>query len=113
MESTRQNKVARQIQKDISEILQRLSSGWFPGKLITVTVVRITPDLGIAKIYVSIFPSANNKEAIKTLNTNRNIIRNELAKKIRHQLKKIPELLFYLDDSLDYIENIDNILNTR
>lgn len=110
MESTRQSRVGKLIQKDLSEIMLTLSKGLAPGKMITITRVRVTADLGLAKSYVSIFPTDENKKIIDNLNRHLPQIRFELGNRIRHQLKKIPELHFYLDDSLDYIENIDNLL---
>lgn len=108
--SKRQEKVSKQVQKDIAVILQQYTNSIFPGKMLTVTSVRISPDLGLAKIYVSVFPSSNNAEGISTLNELKSIFRNELGKKIRHQLKKVPEIVFYLDDSLDYLDNINGLL---
>ena len=109
--STRQNKVSKLIQKDIADILQHYSSNILPGKMLTVTNVRISPDLGVAKIYISVFPSSEGKHDVDLLNGHKNIFRNNLGKKLRHQLKKVPEIVFFLDDSLDYIENINNLLN--
>lgn len=108
---TRQDKVAKQIQKDIAEIIQSNSAGFFKGKMLTVTNVRITPDLGLARIYISVFPSEDSEVVIKELNKHISLYRNELGQKLRHQLRKVPEIKFYLDDSLDYIENIENLLN--
>ena len=108
--STRQDRVSKQIQKDIAVILQLYSSGLLPGKMLTVTSVRISPDLGVAKIYISIFPSSNGEKDISLLNEHKSIIRNNLGRLVRHQLKKVPEIVFYLDDSLDYLDNINNLL---
>jgi ribosome-binding factor A len=108
--STRQNKVAKQIQKDIAEILQQHAKSFAHGKMLTVTSVRITPDLSLAKIFISVFPSDNGNEYVQNLNENINIYRNDLGKRLRHQLRKMPELIFNLDDSLDYLENIDKLL---
>ncbi|MGD2035948.1 MAG: 30S ribosome-binding factor RbfA [Bacteroidales bacterium] len=108
--STRQNKVSKQVQKDIAGIIQEHGSDIVPGKMLTVTGVRISPDLGVAKIYISVFPSAEGKKDINLLNGNKNLFRNSLGRKLRHQLKKVPEIIFYLDDSLDYIDNINNLL---
>ena len=108
---TRQNKVAKQIQKDIAEIVQSQSREVAPGKMLTVTNVHITADLSIARIYVSVFPSEKSDEYISELNAHVGFYRNELGKKIRHQLKKVPEINFFLDDSLDYLDNIDKLLN--
>jgi ribosome-binding factor A len=108
--STRQNKVAKQIQKDIAEILLPHTQNLAPGKMLTVTGVRISPDLSFARIYVSIFPSEKSSSVIEILNIHVNQFRNELGRRLRNQLKKMPELYFYLDDSLDYLENIENLL---
>ncbi|PKP39478.1 MAG: ribosome-binding factor A [Bacteroidetes bacterium HGW-Bacteroidetes-15] len=110
MEGTRLNKVSRQIQKDLGEILQRQSQSLFLGKLITVTAVRVSPDLGIAKVYVSIFPTEKKEDVMDILKQNTKSIRFELGQRIKNQMRIVPELAFYIDDSLDYIENIDRLL---
>jgi len=110
MESTRQKKVARLVQKELGNYFQRGSSSLSPGRIITVTVVRISPDLSLAKVYLSIFPSDNITEVLQTILDNRKIIRHELGKKIRHQLRVVPELAFFLDDTLDYVDNIEELL---
>jgi ribosome-binding factor A len=110
MESTRQNKISKQLQKDLSEILNQHAKQLATGKMLTVTKVRVTADLSIAKSYVSVFPSSDAENIIKNLNTHVNQLRHELAQKIRHQVRKIPEIKFFLDDSMDYIQNIDNLL---
>ena len=110
MDTTRQNKIGKQIQKDLSEIIRVFTNTISPGKMLTVTKVRVTPDLGLAKANISVFPSDDAHKAIDSLNLHQSQIRNELGKKLRHQMKKIPEIKFYLDDSLDYIDNIDNLL---
>lgn len=111
MESTRQKKVSRLLQKELAEILRQKTTELARGKMITVTTVRVSPDLGIAKIYLSIFPSDDSEEALESVRQNTPRIRNELGHKVRHQLRVIPEIAFYLDDSLDYIDNIDSLLN--
>ncbi len=110
MESTRQSRISKQIQKDMADILRDHTSSLAPGKMITVTKVNITPDLGLARVNISVFPSEKSEEVVDKLNLNIATVRHDLGNKMRHQLKKIPELKFYLDDSLDYIENIDNLL---
>ena len=110
METTRQAKIARLLQKELSEIL-RLQTAKTHGTLVSVSAVRISPDLSIAKAYLSIFPSAKAQEILDNINRSAKTIRYELGQRVRLQLRKIPELAFYLDDSLDYIENIDNLLN--
>lgn len=110
MESTRQKKVSKLLQKELAEILRKKTSVLAPGRIITVTTVRISPDLGLAKIYLSIFPSDNNKQVLTIISNSTSSIRNELGKLVRNQLRVVPELHFYLDDSLDYIDNIDSLL---
>ena len=110
MTSTRQNKVARLIQKELGDIFQRESKVFFGGKMITVTVVRITPDLALARIYLSVFPPDKNKDPLFEVNEHAARLRHELGNRIRHQLRIIPELVFIIDDSLDYIENIERLL---
>jgi ribosome-binding factor A len=110
MPTTRQNKVSRLIQKELGDIFQREGNGMFSGKMITVTAVRITSDLGQARIFLSIFPSPQKKDFENILQEHSNHIRHELGNRIRYQLRSIPELHFFLDDSLDYIDNIDRLL---
>ena len=110
MENTRQQKVAKQIQKDIAEIFQREGAHMVRGLLVTVTTVRISPDFGYAKIYVSVFPFEQHKALLATLEENNWFIRRQLGQRIRNQLKSVPELQFFLDDSLEYIEQIDEAL---
>lgn len=109
METTRQNKIARLIQKDLSTIFQEETRKTH-GVLVSVSIVRISPDLSIAKAYLSIFPSQRAQELLDNINSQASAIRYKLGTLERHQLRIIPELKFFLDDSLDYIENIDNLL---
>ena len=109
MESTRQAKIARLIQKELSEIF-RAQTAKTHGTLVSVSSVRVTPDLSMARAYLSVFPSAKAQEMIDSINKNVRTIRYDLAQRVRYQLRKTPELSFYLDDSLDYIEKIDNLL---
>lgn len=109
MESTRQAKIARLIQKELSEIF-RAQTAKTHGTLVSVSSVRVTPDLSMARAYLSVFPSAKAQEMIDSIYKNVRTIRYELAQRVRYQLRKTPELSFYLDDSLDYIEKIDNLL---
>lgn len=110
MSSTKQNKVARLIQRELGDIFQKKSRSMFDGKMITVTVVRISPDLQIAKAYLSIFPNEDKESTLQLVRDKVKEVRYELGNRIRHQVRKIPELRFFIDDSLDYIENIDNLL---
>ena len=110
METTRQQKVARQIQKDLSDILMGASRQITQSKMITVTVVRMSPDLSLAKVYLSVFPSDNANKFLDNLQHYVKHIRLELGKKVRHQLRIVPEIVFFIDDSLDYAEHIDELL---
>lgn len=110
MSSTRQSKIERLLQKDLGDIFQKGTSTLFKGKMITVTTVRVSPDLSNAKAYLSLFPVEDKKEFMEYINSIEGQIRYDLGKRIRHQLRKVPSLSFFLDDSLDYIENIDNLL---
>lgn len=109
MESTRQAKIARLLQKELSEIF-RVQTAKTHGTLVSVSSVRVSPDLSIARAYLSVFPSGKAQEMIESITRNTRTIRYELAQRVRYQLRKTPELAFYLDDSLDYIQNIDNLL---
>ncbi|WP_288880118.1 30S ribosome-binding factor RbfA [uncultured Bacteroides sp.] len=109
METTRQNKIARLLQKELSEIFL-LQTKSMPGMLVSVSVVRISPDMSVARAYLSIFPSEKGEEMIKNINANMKSIRYELGKRVRYQLRIIPELKFFVDDSLDYLEKIDELL---
>lgn len=109
METTRQAKIARLLQKELSEIF-RLQTAATHGTIVSVSAVRVSPDLSTAKAYLSIFPSAKAEEIMKNINASAQTIRYELAQRVRFQLRKTPELSFFLDDSLDYIENIDQLL---
>jgi ribosome-binding factor A len=110
MESTRQIKVGRQVQKDLGEIFQRQSAGMLHGSMVTVTRARMSPDLSLAKVYISIFPADKRDSVLETINLQVKSIRHELGKRVRNQLRIVPELAFFIDDSLDYIENIDRLL---
>ncbi|MDE5636348.1 MAG: 30S ribosome-binding factor RbfA [Muribaculaceae bacterium] len=112
MESTRQAKIARLLQKELSEIFRRQTAK-LRGVLVSVSTVRVSPDLSIARAYLSVFPSDKGQEVVNEVNRSAKTIRYELAQIVRHQLRKTPELAFYLDDSLDYIQNIDNLLKNE
>ena len=109
METTRQNKIARLIQKELSEIFLAQTKS-MPGVLVSVSVVRISPDMSYARAYLSIFPSERAEEIVKNINANAKAIRFELGGRVRHQLRIIPELKFFIDNSLDYAEKIDQLL---
>ena len=109
METTRQNKISRLIQKELSEIFL-LQTKAMNGVLVSVSVVRISPDLSVARVYLSVFPSNRSEEIVKNINANMKSIRYELGTRVRYQLRIIPDLKFFVDDSLDYIEKIDELL---
>ena len=110
MESKRLQKIERLIQKDLSEIFL-LQTKQLPGIMISVTKVRISPDLSLAKAYLSVFPSEKSQEMITNITANAKTIRYDLGLRIGKQVRRIPELAFFLDDSIDYLENIDRLLN--
>ncbi len=111
MTTTRQHKVSRLLQKELGEYLQKNGPVFSGGKMVTVTVVRISPDLGVAKVYLSIFPGEGLEKALQSITDKAGLIRREIGKRLRNQLRHIPEFVFYLDDSLDYADRIDNLLN--
>lgn len=108
--STRQLKVARELQKDLAEIIRSKGMAAFGGAMVTVSEVRVSPDLSIAKTYVSIFPSARQDEVMKILDDNNKAFRGELGRKVAKQLRIVPEIVFYLDTTLDYAEHIEELL---
>jgi ribosome-binding factor A len=110
METKRQQKVSRQIQKDLSEIFVSAGVDITQNKMVTVTTVRISPDLSLARVYLSVFPSDDQVGFLDNLRHHVKSIRFELGKKVRHQLRIVPELAFFIDDSLDYAQNIDQLL---
>jgi ribosome-binding factor A len=110
MESTRQKKVSRLVQKEMADIFLRNGSELAHGKMVSVTKVRVSPDLSFAKIYVSIYPSDGQDAVLKAIQEHSPKIRYEMGQKVRRQLRIVPEIVFYIDDSLDYIENIDKLL---
>lgn len=110
-ETQRQKKIAGVIQKDMADVLQRAATdGGLKGVLISVSKVSVTTDLSIAKIYLSIFPEDKGKEMLEGIQSNQPLIRHELAQRTRNQLRRMPQLLFYIDDSLAYIDGIEKSL---
>lgn len=111
MKTQRQKKIAGILQKDLAEILQRAAlDGGLKGVIISVTKVSVTTDLSIAKVYVSIFPNKEAAELLEGIKSNQSSIKHELAQRTKNQMRRMPELNFYLDDSLEYIENIEKSL---
>lgn len=110
MEGTRLQKIERLLQKELGDIFQKQTQAMH-GVLVSVSVVRVSPDLSVARAYLSIFPSAKGEELLTAIRANTKAIRYDLGQRVRMQLRKIPELSFFIDDSLDYIEHIDSLLN--
>lgn len=98
------------LQKELSEIFRQQTAKTH-GIIVSVSTVRVSPDLSVAKAYLSIFPSEKAPEVLMSIEASAKTVRYELAQKVRFQLRKVPELQFFLDDSLDYIENIDKLLD--
>lgn len=109
MQETRQNRIARLLQKELASIFQSQTRA-IHGVLVSVTRTKVSPDLGICTAYLSIFPSDKAEELLKNITANEKTIRNDLGQRVRNQLRIIPELRFFIDDSLDYIERIDELL---
>jgi ribosome-binding factor A len=112
MESTRQKKVSRLIQKELADIFLKRGSEFSHGTLISITKVRVSPDLSFAKVYISVFPSDNQNKVLQAIRDHNVRIRFDLGQKIRSQLRIVPDLAFHIDDSLDYIDNIDKLLKS-
>ena len=109
MQETRQNRICRFLQKELSLIFQSQTRA-MRGVMVSVTRVRVSPDLSICTAYLSIFPSEKSEELLQNIQRNTSQIRYELGTRVRNQLRIIPELRFFIDDSLDYIERIDELL---
>ncbi len=113
METNRQKKIAGVLQKDLADVLQNAARDGMKGVIISVTKVQVTSDLGQAKVFISVFPQTKRDIILKGVQENTATIRYEMAKRTRNQLRRMPELLFYIDDTLDYIEDIDNALKGK
>lgn len=111
METTRQQKISRLIQKELGDVFLGYARQ-IQGTLISVTSVKISPDLSIARAYLSIFPGEKKTEILSAVEADKKAFRFDLGKRVRNQLRIIPELYFHLDESLDYLENIDNLLKS-
>ena len=109
MQETRQNRIARLLQKELSLIFQS-QTRMMHGVMVSVTRTRVSPDLSICTAYLSVFPSETGEELLKNIESNIKTIRYELGTRVHNQLRIIPELRFFIDDSLDYIERIDELL---
>lgn len=109
METTRQQKISRLIQKELGDIFQRQTQT-MRGVLVSVSRVRISPDMSVCRAYLSVFPSEKAQKIVENINANAAAVRFELGKRVRHQLRIIPEIKYFIDDSLDYIDHIDELL---
>jgi len=111
VESNRQKKIAGVLQEDLSKILQKVTAqGDFRGTIISVSKVSVTVDLSVAKVYLSIFPPLKSKDILKEIVEGSKMIKHEVAQITRHQLRRMPELEFFIDDSLEYIDQIERSL---
>ena len=111
METNRQKKIAGLLQQDLGDILGRaVQNGGLTNLILSVTKVAITVDLTLAKVYISVFPSEQGKEILKSIQSNSFQIKHEVAQRVRHQLRKMPDLSFFLDDSLEYLSQIEHSL---
>ena len=113
METNRQKKIAGVLQKDLADVLQHAAQDGMKGVIISVTKVNVTSDLSQAKVFLSVFPQLNREIILKGVQENTATIRYEMARRTKNQLRRMPNLLFYIDDSLDYIEDIDNALKGK
>jgi len=109
MEGKRLSKIERLLQKELGELFRK-QTAMTRGTLISVSTVHASPDLSVAKVYLSIFPSGKGRELLEAIENNKKTLRYDLGQLVRTQLRRIPELVFFLDDSLDYVENIDKLL---
>lgn len=113
-ESQRQKKIASVLQKDLAEVLQQAATqGAMRGVLISVSKVKVTVDLSVAKVYLSVFPNNKGPEILEGTKSNASLIRHELAQRTRNQLRRMPQLEFFIDDSLEYIDNIEQSLKGK
>ena len=112
MESTRQKKVSRLIQKELADMFLKKGNEFAHGKLVSITRVRVSPDLSFAKVYLSIFPTSHQDDILHTIQEHSSKIRFDLGQKVRSQLRIVPDIAFHIDDSLDYIEKIDKLLKS-
>lgn len=109
MQETRQAKISRLLQKELAQIFQS-QTRMMHGVMVSVTRVKISPDLSVCTAYLSVFPSEKGEEILNNVNANAKTIRYDLGQRIRNQVRIIPELRFFIDDSLDYIDRIDELL---
>lgn len=111
MESTRQQKFAKLVQRELSDIFQREARSLFGQVFITITQVRVSPDLGVAKVYLSLLLDKQKQETLETIQEQTKTIRQMMAQRIKNQVRVIPELHFFLDDTADYAAHIEDLLS--
>lgn len=111
MESKRQQKFAGLVQEELAAIFQREGASYLPNTLVTITKVRVSPDLAVAKVYLSFFNTNNTSLSVATVNSHASEIRYKLGSRIRHQARVIPTLSFFVDDTNEYVEHMDKIFN--
>jgi ribosome-binding factor A len=111
MESKRQQKVARQLQRDLSEIFQRDVPHLFNGAFITVTSVRVSPDLSVARVYLSFLATKDKQLLLESIQEKSKVLRQHLGERVRHQLRIVPDVSFYLDDTADYADKMDKLFS--
>ncbi|QPH37730.1 30S ribosome-binding factor RbfA [Pedobacter endophyticus] len=111
MESKRQQKFAGVLQEELAQIFQREGAAFLPNTLVTITRVRVSPDLAVAKVYLSFFNTTNTTLSINTVNAHAGEIRYKLGARIRHQARVVPELTFFVDDTNEYVERMDNLFD--
>ncbi len=109
MQETRQNKIARLLQKELSLLFQEQTRS-MRGVMVSVTACRVSPDLSVCTAHLSIFPGERAEEMLASIRANERTIRYNLGQRVRYQLRIIPELRFFIDDSLDFLERIDELL---
>lgn len=111
MESKRQQKFAGVIQEDLAAIFQREGMNYLPNTMVTITKVRVTPDLAIARVFLSFFNNANTALALHTIKSHASEIRYKLGSRIKDQVRIIPQLEFFIDDTSDYVDRMDKIFD--
>lgn len=111
METNRQKKIGNLLQKDLADILQgEVRKNNITNLIISVSKVSVTTDLSVSRVYLSIFPTEKGAEILEAIQSNKALIKHDLAQRVKNQLRKVPDLNFYIDDSLEYIEQIDKAL---
>lgn len=109
-ESTRQQKVGKQLQRDVAEIIREKGMAAYNGAMVSVTAVKVSPDLSLARVHLSVFPSSKAKEVLEIVTSSSRELRYNLGSRVAKQLRIVPELAFFIDDSLDYVQHIDELL---